>query len=79
MKVQENLCKSLKPMNVFPGPRTNCGAFLVAQIVKNPPAMQETGVRSLSQEDPLEKARATQFSILAGEVHEQRGLVGLTT
>ena len=68
MKVQENLCKSLKPMNVFPGPRTNCGAFLVAQIVKNPPAMQETGVRSLSQEDPLEEEMATHSSLLAWRI-----------
>ena len=32
---------------------------LVAQLVKNPPAMQETLVRFLSQEDPLEKGKAT--------------------
>ena len=38
---------------------------LVAQMVKNPPAMQETWVRSLGQEDPLEKGRATHASILA--------------
>ena len=31
------------------------GAFLVSQLVKNPPAMQETPVRFLGQEDPLEK------------------------
>ena len=34
-------------------------------MVKNPPAMQETQVRSLCQEDPLEKAMATYSSILA--------------
>ena len=34
-------------------------AFLVAQLVKNPPAMQETSVRSLGWEDPLEKGTAT--------------------
>ena len=34
-------------------------------MVKNPPAKQETWVRSLGQEDPLEKAMATHFSILA--------------
>ena len=39
-------------------------ASLVAQMVKNPPAMQETQVRSLSQDDPLEKGMATQASIL---------------
>ena len=36
----------------------------VAQMVKNLPAMQETQVRSLSQEDPLKKAMANHFSIL---------------
>ena len=40
-------------------------ASLVAQLVKNPPAMQETWVRSLGWEDPLEKAQATHSSILA--------------
>ena len=34
-------------------------------MIKNLPAMQETGVRSLGQEDPLEKGMATYFSILA--------------
>ena len=34
-------------------------AFLVAQMVKNPPAMQETWVQSLGWEDPLEKGKAT--------------------
>ena len=33
----------------------NSKAFLVAQLVKNPPAMQETPVRFLDREDPLEK------------------------
>ena len=37
----------------------------VAQLVKNLPAMQETWVRSLSWEDPLEKGKATPSSILA--------------
>ena len=41
------------------------GASLVAQTVKNLPAMQETQVPSLSQEDPLEKGMATHPSILA--------------
>ena len=40
-------------------------AFLVAQMVKNPPAIQETQVQFLGQEDPLEKGMATQSSILA--------------
>ena len=41
----------------------------MAQMVKNLPAMQETGVRSLGWEDPLEKAMATHSSILPGEFH----------
>ena len=40
-------------------------ASLVVQTVKNLPAMQETQVRSLGQEDPLEKGMATYSSILA--------------
>ena len=38
---------------------------LVAQLIKNPPAMQETWVRFLGWEDPLEKGKATYSSILA--------------
>ena len=41
---------------------------LVAQTVKNMPAMQETRVQSLSQEDPLEKDMATHSSILAWRI-----------
>ena len=37
---------------------------LVAQLVQNPPAMQETLVQFLGQEDPLEKGKATHSSIL---------------
>ena len=37
----------------------------MAQQVKNPPAMQETWVRSLGGEDPLEKGKATHSGILA--------------
>ena len=40
------------------------GASLVAQLVKNPPAMQEIWVRSLGREDPLEKGLDTHSSIL---------------
>ena len=42
--------------------------FLVAQVVKNPHAMWETGVQFLGQEDPLEKEMATHSSILAWEI-----------
>ena len=41
---------------------------LVAQTVKNPPAMQETWVQSLGQEDPLEKGMPTHSSILAWRI-----------
>ena len=37
----------------------------MAQMVKNQPAVQETGVLTLGQEDPLEKGMATYSSILA--------------
>ena len=43
-------------------------AFLVAQLVKNPPAMRETRARSLGWEDPLEKGLATHSSILAWRI-----------
>ena len=43
-------------------------ASLVAQLVKNPPAMQETWVRYLGREDPLEKGKATHSSILAWRI-----------
>ena len=43
-------------------------ASLVAQLVKNPPAMRETWARSLGWEDPLEKGKATHSSILARRI-----------
>ena len=53
-------------------------ASLVAQTVKNLPAMQETCVRSLSWEDPLEKGMVTCFSILAWRIPMDRGAWGAT-
>ena len=44
------------------------GASLVAQMVKNPPVMQETWVPSLGQEDLLKKGKATHSSILAWRI-----------
>ena len=41
---------------------------LVAQLVKNPPEMQEIRVQSLDWEDPLEKGKATHSSILAWRI-----------
>ena len=55
-----------------PSPLHSCiqllRAFLVAKPVKNPPAMQETWVQSLDQEDPLEKGMDTHSSILAWRI-----------
>ena len=45
----------------FPG-------VLIAQLVKNPPAMQETLVRFLGWEEPLEKGKAPHSSILAWRI-----------
>ena len=47
-------------------------ASLVAQMVKNPPAMQETQVRSLGQEDALEKEWQSIPVFFSGESHVQR-------
>ena len=52
------------------------GASLVAQTVKNLPAMQVTRVLFLGREDPLGKEMATHSSILPGEFHGLRSLVG---
>ena len=55
-------------------------ASLVAQMVKNLPAMQETHVQFLSREDPLEKEMATHSSMLAWEIpwiEEPDGLTSL--
>ena len=43
-------------------------AFLVAQLVKNPPAIWETWVQFLGWEDPLEKGKTVHSSILAGRI-----------
>ena len=49
-------------------------ASLVAQLVKNLPAMQETCVQSLGQEDPLEKDMATHSRILAWRITMDGGV-----
>ena len=48
-------------------------ASLVAQLVKNLPAMWETWVQSLGWEDPLEEGMATHLSILAWRIPMDRG------
>ena len=61
--------KEMKPVN----PKENqpwifMGKLMVAQLVKNLPAVQETWVQSQGQEDPLEKEMATHSSILAWRI-----------
>ena len=51
------------------------GVFLVAQMVKKLPEMQETWIPSLGWEDPLEKGVVTPSRSLAGRIHGQRSLV----
>ena len=53
---------------IFEKVKGNLRASLVAQLVKNPPAMWETWVRSLGWEDPLEAGMATHSSMLAWEI-----------
>jgi len=53
------------------------GASLVAQMVKNLPAMQETWVQSLGQQDSLEEGMGTHSSILAWKIPwTERSLMG---
>ena len=49
---------------------------LVAQMAKNLPAMQETWIRSLGWEDPLEEVMATHSCFCLENPHRQRGLAG---
>ena len=52
------------------------GTYLIAQSVKNLPAMQDTWVQFLGLEDPLEKEMATTPVFLPGKSHGQRSLAG---
>ena len=52
---------------------------LMAQMVKNLPAMQKTQIPSLTWEDPMEKEMATHSSVLPGESHGQRSLVSCSS
>ena len=72
---EESICNAGDPGSI-PGsgrsagegighPVQYCWASLVAQLVKNPPAVSETWVRSLGWLDPLEQGKATHSSILA--------------
>ena len=74
---EESACNARDPglisgLGSFPGegigyPLQYSWGSLVAQMVKNPPAMRETWVRSLGQEDPLKEDIATQSVFLPGE------------
>ena len=57
-------CSQFRSPGLIPGQ----GTSLVAQTVKNPPAMQETQVQSLGQEDPLEKGMITHSTCLENPV-----------
>ena len=75
---KESACNAGDPGSIpgsgrFPGegigyPLQYSWASLVAQLVKNPPAMQEVRVRSLGWEDPLEKGKATHSNIPAWRI-----------
>ena len=73
---QEN--KVFQCFHFFPigNPLQYSWASMVAQLVKNPPAMWETWVQSMGWEDPLEKGKATHSSFWPGESHGRRNLVG---
>ena len=86
---KESACNAEDPGSI-PGLRRSAGegkfytlqyswTSLVAQLVKNPPAMQETRVPSLGWEDPLEKGKAAHSSILAWEFHGLYGVTGSDT
>ena len=80
---KESACNAGDPVSIHglersPGegisyPLQYSWASLVAQLVKNPPAMWETWIRSLGWEDPLEKGKATHSSILAWRIPMDRG------
>ena len=60
-------------------PLQSSWASLVAQTVKNPPAVQETSVASLGWQDPLEESVVTHSSILAWKIPMDRGTWQATT
>ena len=80
---KESACNARDPSSIprsgrVPGegigyPLQYSWASIVAQTVKNPSAMQETWVRSLSWEDPLAEGMATHPSILACRIPIDRG------
>ena len=69
------MCKVQCLTAIKPGLCDRIGASLMAQIVKNLLPMQETQVRSLGREDPLERGTATHSSILASRISWTVGIV----
>ena len=67
------MCYTVGPCWLFILNTVVCRAYLVAQLVKNPPAMWDTWVRSLGWEDPLEDCMTTHSSILAWRIPMDRG------
>ena len=72
-KLKISRCKG--PSIYIPNTEDKQG-FPGSSVSKESPAMQETRIQSLGLEDPLEKEMATRSSILPGEFHGQRRLVG---
>ena len=68
--MSRRLCFILVKKGIMPNARQspNCAALTAAQLVKNLPAMQESWVQFLGQEDPLEKGMATHSSFLAWRI-----------
>ena len=67
----------LQVTSVFRKSYLYCKGFPGGSVVKNLPAVQKTQVRSLGQEDPLEKEMATHSSVLAWEIPETEEPGGL--
>ena len=80
---KESICNTGEPSSIpesgsYPGegigyPLQYSWASLVTQMVKNPPAIRETWVRSLGWEDPLEESMTTHSSILGWRIPMDRG------
>ena len=67
--MQETQVQSLGQEDPLEKGIATLGASLIAQLVKNPPAMWDTWVRSLGWEDPLKKRKATHSVFWPGESH----------
>ena len=66
--LQDNSCSRGRLNTVNTLAQDLVGASLIVQLVQNPPAMQETPVRFLVWEDPMEKGKASHSNILAWRI-----------